>query len=102
MSSYLSGLSGGSWLISSMVFHDFPDMYDLVLGNTHKGGDLNGWLLEKDLALPNGLTPFDNNNENYFGYVVVFTIIRTRYVYPSTGVFSGASTTRAELGSTLP
>jgi lysophospholipase len=57
VSSYLSALSGGSWLVSSMLFHNFPDMYDLVLGNTDKGGNLNGWLLDKDLVLPNGLNP---------------------------------------------
>jgi hypothetical protein len=102
VSSYLSGLSGGSWLVSSMVFHDFPDMHDLVLGNTNEGGNLNGWFLDRDLALPNGLNPFDNNNEHYFGYVVAFTIYHTGCVHLSTGVFSGALTTRAELGSTLP
>lgn len=101
VSSYLSGLSGGSWLVASMLFHDFPDMYELVMGNTNKGGNLNGWLLDKDLALPSGLNPFDNSNEYYFGYVVVFTILLTKCVHLSTGVFSGALTTRVELGSTL-
>jgi len=60
-----------------MLFHNFPDMYDLVLGNTDKGGTLNGWLLDKDLFLPNGLNPFDKNNQHYFGYVLVFTILYT-------------------------
>jgi len=89
VSSYLSALSGGSWLVPSMLFHNFPDMHDLVLGDTAKGGHLNGWLLEKDLFLPNGPNPADPQNGLYFGYVVVFAILYIRSVHLSTGILSG-------------
>ena len=74
VSSYLAGLSGGSWLVSSMLFHDFPQMNDLVLGNTDQGGTLNGWFLDKGLVLPYGINPFNAENEFFWGYVAVFTI----------------------------
>ena len=66
VSSYLSALSGGSWTVSSMLFQNFPNLHDLVLGNTNKGGSLNGWLLERDLLLPNGPDPADPKNGLYF------------------------------------
>ena len=87
VSSYLAGLSGGSWLVSSMLFHDFPDMYDLVLGNTDKGGALNGWLLDKSLVLPHGINPFSQDNQYFWGYVVVsaFAILHiSTYIHLST------------------
>ena len=57
-----------------MLFHDFPDMYELVLGNTDKGGALNGWFLDKSLLLPNGINPFNKDNQHFWGYVLVFYI----------------------------
>ena len=102
VSSYLAGLSGGSWLVSSMLFQDLPDMYDLVLGNTNKGGNLNGWLLDMDLFLPNGVNLFDPKNAHYFGCVNISPILYDRYIYCPTGVFYGALQTRAELGLTRP
>ena len=101
VSSYLSGLSGGSWLVSSMIFNDFPGVHDLVLGDTDKGGSLNGWLLEKDLLLPNGPNASDPQNAVYFGYASVFAILFTRFIELSTGIFSGALSTRARLESTF-
>lgn len=98
VSSYLSALSGGSWLVSSMLFHDLPDIHELVLGNADKGGALNGWLLDKELFLPNGFNPFSDENQAFWGYVVA--IFCFRYIHPSTEAFSGVLTTRAELGST--
>ena len=74
VSSYLSSLSGGSWLVSSMLFHDFPEIYDLVLGNTNKGGNLNGWFLDKGLILPHGIDPFNEKNRHYYECVAIFTI----------------------------
>jgi len=73
-----------------MLFHDFPDMYDLVLGNTDKGGNLNGWFLEKSLVLPHGINPFNKDNQYFWGYVVSISILYLRYIHLSTGVFSGA------------
>ena len=74
VSSYLAGLSGGSWLVSSMLFHDFPDMHDLVMGNNDNGGNLNGWFLDRGLVLPYGLDPFNDKNQFFWGCVAVFTI----------------------------
>jgi lysophospholipase len=64
---YMSGLSGGSWLLSSLLFHDNPDMHALFLGDTDKGGRLNGWHLEKDLWRPAAFSPLDKDNENWYG-----------------------------------
>ena len=100
VSSYLTGNSGGSWLVSSMLFQNFPDMFDLVLGNTDKGGQINGWFLEKDLVLPNGANPSDQRNQEYIGYVV-FVILYISYIHLSTGVSSRALSLRVELGLTL-
>ena len=74
VSSYLAGLSGGSWLVSSMLFHDFPEVHDLVLGNTDKGGTLNGWFLDKGLVLPYGINPLNKKNQFFWGCVAAFTI----------------------------
>ena len=81
VSSYLTGVSGGSWLVSSMLFNEFPDIRDLVLGNTDTGGSLNGWLLERDLLQPNPNST-DPQNAHYYAYVLVFAILdiySTRY-----------------------
>ncbi len=74
VSSYLSSLSGGSWLVSSMLFHDFPEMNDLVMGNNDKGGTLNGWFLDRGLILPYGINPFNEKNQFFWGCVAVFAI----------------------------
>ncbi|KDQ08047.1 hypothetical protein BOTBODRAFT_166340 [Botryobasidium botryosum FD-172 SS1] len=52
VASYMSGLSGGSWFLSSLTFYSFPTLYDLVLGNLDSGGSLTGWLLDADLFIP--------------------------------------------------
>ena len=74
VSSYLASLSGGSWLVSSMLFHDFPQMNDLVMGNIDKGGSLNGWFLDRGLVLPHGINPFNDENQFFWGYAAIFTI----------------------------
>ena len=84
-----------------MLFNDFPGVHELVLGDTDKGGSLNGWLLEKDLLLPNGPNASDPLNALYFGYVFVCATLYTRCIELSTGIFSGALSTRARLGSTF-
>ncbi|KAI5123863.1 hypothetical protein M0805_005680 [Coniferiporia weirii] len=70
VTSYLSGLSGGSWAVGSFVFNNFPTTDELVLGNTQNGGDLNGWLLSTDLATPAGVDLFDDNNQYFYGSVL--------------------------------
>lgn len=56
VSMYHTGLSGGSWLASSLVLNDFPTVRELVLVN---GRDLSGWLLSLDLLLPDALRATD-------------------------------------------
>ena len=76
-------------------------MHDLVMGNTDKGGNLNGWFLDRGLILPHGINPFNDENQFFWGCVAVFTIcISDLFIHLSSGVFSGALMTRAELGST--
>lgn len=50
---YLSGLSGGSWLVSSLVQADFPTLPDLVFGPANSdGAGFGGWLTQIDLLQP--------------------------------------------------
>ncbi|KIM83371.1 hypothetical protein PILCRDRAFT_819610 [Piloderma croceum F 1598] len=67
VTSYLSGLSGGSWLVVSLALNDWPTTSDLVYGN---GGNLSGWLLDLDLVTPDGFDVFDSNNQAYYGSVL--------------------------------
>ncbi|KAL8278873.1 hypothetical protein RQP46_008744 [Phenoliferia psychrophenolica] len=48
LADYISGLSGGGWLVGSLMLHDMPTLFDLVLG----GGGQQGWHLELDLVTP--------------------------------------------------
>ncbi|KZV86590.1 lysophospholipase [Exidia glandulosa HHB12029] len=66
VSSYLSGVSGGSWLLTSIVFNDLPTMHDLVLGNDK----LHGWLLDIDLLIPGGGNIFNQENQWVYGAVL--------------------------------
>ncbi|KAG8781999.1 Lysophospholipase 1 [Serendipita sp. 397] len=59
VSQYHSGLSGGSWIATSLAINDLPVPRDLVLGNVHQGGNLTGWLLDRDLLLPDGIRAID-------------------------------------------
>jgi lysophospholipase len=43
--SYLSGLSGGSWLVTSLAQADFPTFNDLIFGSDK----LSGWLTQFDV-----------------------------------------------------
>ncbi|KZT29204.1 lysophospholipase [Neolentinus lepideus HHB14362 ss-1] len=47
---YLAGLSGGAWLVTSLVQADFPTIQELVYGV----GQFGGWLPQYSLALPSG------------------------------------------------
>jgi len=46
LASYVTGLSGGSWAVTSAAANNYPTPSDLV----------SGWELEKDLVLPGGLS----------------------------------------------
>ncbi|EGO02345.1 hypothetical protein SERLA73DRAFT_104762 [Serpula lacrymans var. lacrymans S7.3] len=56
---YLSGLSGGSWFLTSLVQADFPTIQDLVFGPTSGASASNntnawgGWLAQYDIFAPN-------------------------------------------------
>ncbi|EFP84852.2 uncharacterized protein PGTG_10323 [Puccinia graminis f. sp. tritici CRL 75-36-700-3] len=50
LASYVTGLSGGSWLVASLAANNYPTASEMV----------SGWQLEKDLALPGGLNPLRN------------------------------------------
>ncbi|KDE05419.1 hypothetical protein MVLG_04214 [Microbotryum lychnidis-dioicae p1A1 Lamole] len=63
LSSYLSGLSGGSWAVSSVALNDLgpTDLYSMVLG-------LNGapgWKLDLDILAPGGLLGIRENKDYY-------------------------------------
>ncbi|KAG5716751.1 Lysophospholipase 3 [Termitomyces sp. T112] len=67
VTSYLSGLSGGSWITGSMYFNNWPTMDDMVLGN---GGDMEGWLLDINLVSPDGVDLISDNNQAFFGSIL--------------------------------
>ncbi|KAK9899955.1 hypothetical protein P389DRAFT_156803 [Cystobasidium minutum MCA 4210] len=59
LASYMTGLSGGSWFVSSLAINSNPSIYDLVLGTPQ----YQGWFLEYNLVLPDGvISIFDNRN----------------------------------------
>lgn len=60
LASYMTGLSGGSWFVSSFAVNDMPSIQDLVLG----GPGQQGWFLEYNLVLPGDgiLGIVDTNN----------------------------------------
>lgn len=61
LAEYFSGLSGGSWAVSSFAMNDLPTTYDLVLGQNGQ----TGWLLDKDILAPGGLLGFGDNDDYY-------------------------------------
>ncbi|TDL25988.1 phospholipase B [Rickenella mellea] len=64
VASYLSGLSGGSWLTGSLYFNDWPTIPDMVFGN---GVNHSGWILDLALATPGGDDIFSSSNQHFFG-----------------------------------
>ncbi|KAI0673290.1 lysophospholipase [Trametes maxima] len=54
---YIAGLSGGSWLVSSLAQADFPSLPDLVFGaNSGSGDGYGGWITDIDLLQPSSPT----------------------------------------------
>ncbi|KAF9811023.1 hypothetical protein IEO21_06727 [Rhodonia placenta] len=50
---YLAGLSGGSWLVTSLAQANFPTFPDLIFGPSASGKDsFGGWLTQFDLLAP--------------------------------------------------
>ena len=48
---YLSGLSGGSWLLTSLVQANFPPFHDLIFGS-NSSNEYAGWLAQIGLIAP--------------------------------------------------
>jgi lysophospholipase len=48
--SYISGLSGGSWLVTSLYEANFPNMQELIFGSEAKG--LSGWMTGFGIIAP--------------------------------------------------
>ncbi|KAF9461302.1 phospholipase B [Collybia nuda] len=67
VASYISGLSGGSWITGSLYFNNWPKINELVLGN---GKDLEGWLLDVPFVTPDGINLFSDKNQAFFGSVL--------------------------------
>lgn len=53
-------------MTGSLFFNDFPTIEDLVFGNDQ----LSGWLLDLDLAAPDGLDLFTDDNQYFFGSIL--------------------------------
>ena len=51
---YVTGLSGGSWFLGSLMQAGFPTMYDLVMGPAFstRADDFGGWVTSIDLLQP--------------------------------------------------
>jgi lysophospholipase len=85
---YISGLSGGSWAVSSFAIHDWPTSQSLVLGDS-------GWLTDLDIVLPAGLTGViddggyldhvksDVQAKRNAGFVVSITVCNTLRLSPA-------------------
>ncbi|KAF9264260.1 phospholipase B [Marasmius fiardii PR-910] len=67
VSSYITGLSGGSWVTCSLMFNNFPTPRDLVFGN---GKELNGWQLNVPFVTPDGSNLFSEMNQYFFGSIL--------------------------------
>lgn len=53
-------------MTGSLFFNDFPTIEDLVFGNDQ----LSGWILDLDLAAPDGLNLFTDDNQYFFGSIL--------------------------------
>ncbi|GJJ05861.1 hypothetical protein Clacol_000048 [Clathrus columnatus] len=69
VATYVAGASGGSWAVASQLFNPGAESYyDLVLGGGN--GDEQGWLLDINVAFPNGDNFLDSKNEEFYGAIV--------------------------------
>ena len=57
------------------MFNDFPTVHDVVFGN---GQNLEGWLLDFDLATPDGINLFSDDNQYFFGSVLWSVLAKAR------------------------
>ncbi|KAI3618723.1 phospholipase b [Moniliophthora roreri] len=68
VASYITGLSGGSWITSSLIFNNFPTLHDLVFGSNTAG--TNGWQLNVPFVTPDGTNLFSDFNQYFFGSIL--------------------------------
>ncbi|KAF8799374.1 phospholipase B [Phlegmacium glaucopus] len=73
VASYITGLSGGSWLTGSLVFNNMPILKDLVFGN---GQNLDGWLLDVPLVTPDGVDIFSQKNQAFYDSILASVIAK--------------------------
>ncbi|KAJ7647403.1 phospholipase B [Roridomyces roridus] len=66
VASYLTGLSGGSWVTGSLFFNNWPTIPELVFGN----GTLDGWKLDLPLVSPDGDDVFSTDNQYFYGSIL--------------------------------
>ncbi|KIY62427.1 hypothetical protein CYLTODRAFT_361495 [Cylindrobasidium torrendii FP15055 ss-10] len=62
VSSYISALSGGSWMVGSLYSNNFPEIQALVTGSN----ELSGWMLDKDLFFPDGISLHSDENDAFY------------------------------------
>ncbi|KAJ7209506.1 phospholipase B [Mycena pura] len=67
VASYMSGLSGGSWVTGSLLFNNWPNIIELVFGNSQ---DLDGWKLDLSLVSPDGIDVLSEDNQYFFGSIL--------------------------------
>ncbi|KAH7888717.1 phospholipase B [Phlebopus sp. FC_14] len=68
--SYLSGSSGGSWMVASLLLNDWPKLSDLVYGD---GRNLSGWMLDMDLIAPSSININDGGNQAFWRSILAST-----------------------------
>ena len=49
---YLSALSGGSWLLTSLIQANFPPFQELIFGSSSSGSEYAGWLAQFGVVAP--------------------------------------------------
>ncbi|KAJ6593826.1 phospholipase B [Mycena capillaripes] len=75
VASYMTGLSGGSWVTGSLFFNNWPGITDLVLGN---GGSLDGWKLDLPFVSPDGDDVFSTDNQYFYGSILWSVIAKAQ------------------------
>ncbi|KAJ7901752.1 phospholipase B [Mycena olivaceomarginata] len=75
VASYLTGLSGGSWVTGSLFFNNWPTVKDLVYGN---GDSLDGWKLDLPFVSPDGDDIFSDDNQYFYGSILWSVIAKAQ------------------------
>ncbi|KAJ7084311.1 phospholipase B [Mycena belliarum] len=75
VASYMTGLSGGSWVTGSLFFNNWPTIKDLVFGN---GGNLDGWKLDLPFVSPDGDNVFSKDNQYFYGSILWSVIAKAQ------------------------